>query len=1154
MTARLISTLILALVTLASLGTPPGAAHALTLVSGNQSGVWDAAGSPYIVTGSVTVPVGQTLTIMPAVAVKSTAGATISVFGTLIATGTPSQPVTFTSRSDSAGGNPQPGHWAGLFAQSGSTVTLENTLMRYGGGGGWGNLATSVPQATSITWTGGSCDASAANGIRINAVNISLSNLFVTGNAGDGVALDSAVPATLSAIDCDQNGAAAFRVTAGAGSFPTTLTGSSNGTNGIVVGGLLGGSAPDQTWRWDLNPGLAYVITGAFNVANNDTLELAGARIKLGAPGAYLQVSGAGAHLRAIPDTFGNLPYITSLKDDAVGGDTNGDGSATSPAPGDWQAVYINSGCTVDLTKLTLRYGGSGSQANLMTNGAPAANFTCDLLTSEFSANDGVRVSCVDATVSRFGANDDAADGFEITPTNPPVFVAPCVASRNGGYAVRVTQNPGSFPEVFVIAGTGNGVNGIYVAGTLGGAAPAQKSKWGAGGLPYVIGTLNVTGSDTLEIDDVAIVKFAGAGSWLQVNGAGAHLRTLGFDGAPVRFTSLKDDNIGGDTNNNGAATAPAGGDWQAILVNGAATVDLNWTELHYGGSGGGANMWTTSGVAGLVSWNGGGTYNSASDGVRASCVNSWFSSLFANGNAGDGIAVTPTLPPVFNQISASNNTGYGIRVNQNAGSFPGNITGSNNGVNGIYLNGALGGSAPNQKWTWGANPTFPYFLSGTVTCNGPDSLEIAAGAVVKFNAASYLYILGAGAHLRTLGTSDNPVWFTSRKDDSQGGDTNNDGSASTAAPGDWVGLSLGNEARANLAETWIAYGGGSALANVLVLSGSASLAWSGGGTIRSAAQGISGAFTAFALDRVRVAENVTTGIRLSPSTGATANNCDIYDNDNAGLSYGFYNNLTSVTIDATSSWWGDATGPFDPSPGPPSINAGGLGERVSDYVNYGSWLSAPNTNQPPNGFALLQPANGAEELPTSIVFVWRSTQDPEGGAITYDLVVDDDPAFGSPIASATGLTDTTYAAGNIFVLSTPIYWKVIARDGAGGARLGAPTPSVFTIPPATGVDAPAEESAAPLALAVSAPHPNPFRDSSTFAFTLPDAGPVRVDIFDVSGRLVHTLADGAMPRGAHAVVWEGRNGSGRAVGAGVYFYRLVTTAETFTRRTVLAR
>jgi len=1371
---------IFALVALAALGTSLGAARASTSVSGDQSGDWTAAGSPYIVTGNVTVQAGNSLTIMPGVVVKSSQGTSIVVFGTLTAAGTPAQPVTFTSRSDSAGGSPQPGHWNTLFAQSGSIVTLENTLMRYGGGGGWGNLATSSPQATSITWTGGSCDASAANGIRINAVNISLSNLFVIGNAGDGVGLDSANPPVLNSINCSQNGGAAFRVTAGVGSFPTTLSGSGNGTNGIIVAGTLGGSAPDQTWRWDNNPGLPYVITSSFNVVSGDTLEIAGGRIKFGAAGASLQVTGAGARLRTRADTFGNRTYFTSIKDDTFG-DTNGDGSATLPAPGDWQAIYVSNGCSVDLEDVTLRYGGASNQANIATSGAAISSFVCDGLTSEFSANDGVRVSCVDATIGSIEVSDNGADGFEIAPTNPPVFTAFdfFTARRNPGYAARVTQNPGSFPESHFI-GTGNGVNGVYVTGTLGGTTAPQTWRWGGNGIPYVIGNLVVAGSDTLLIDDVVVVKFdlpssnmqvGGAGthlrttgtaqapvwftsrkddsvggdtngdgsasspaagdwqavylsnsctadlagtylayggasnqanitgvggnpaasiSWnvggayssandgirvsctscyfanifaeynavdgievipafppvfdgitannngaygvrvtqnpgsfpanligsgngvngvyvagtlggslaleqkwtwganptfpyvvgnvvctgadslemaagavvkfdlpssnMQVSGASAHLRTLGTSQAPVWFTSRRDDSVGGDTNGDGSASSPAGGDYQALYLSNSCTVALNGTHFAYGGASNQANVTNAGGSVASLSWNGGGTHNSADDGARVSCTNSSFANLSVTGNAIDGLEIIPTNPPLLDAIVASNNAAYGLRVMQNPGSFPANLSGAGNGVNGIYVTGNLGGPAANQKWSWGANPTFPYVV-GNVICNAPDSLEIAAGAVVKFDLpSSYMQLNGSGAHLGTLGTTDNPVWFTSLKDDTQGGDTNNDGAASLPIAGAYQALYLNTGTTANLSETWIAYGGASNQANITVSGGGSQLVWNGGGAIRSAGEGVRGAFATFDLDRVRIASNARRGIEITPPAGASANNCDIYDNDNAVSSYGFFNNISSVTVDATSSWWGDASGPFDPSPGPPSMNAGGLGDRVTDYVNYGSWLSAPNTNQAPNFFALVQPANGAEELPTSVTFVWQRAEDPEGGAVTYDLVVDEDPAFGSPIVNVAGLVDTAYDAGNIFVLSTPIYWRVIARDVAGGSRSGAPTPSVFTIPPATGIDPPGNPAGIPVAFDVSAPYPNPFRDASTFAFTLPEAGRVRIDIFDVSGRLVQTLADGAMPRGAHALVWDGRNESGRAVGAGVYFYRLVTATETVAKRTVLAR
>jgi hypothetical protein len=83
---------------------------------------------------------------------------------------------------------------------------------------------------------------------------------------------------------------------------------------------------------------------------------------------------------------------------------------------------------------------------------------------------------------------------------------------------------------------------------------------------------------------------------------------------------------------------------------------------------------------------------------------------------------------------------------------------------------------------------------------------------------------------------------------------------------------------------------------------------------------------------------------------------------------------------------------------------------------------------------------------------------------------------------------------------------------------------------------------------------PNPFNPSTTLRFTLPKASPVRLVLYDVTGRVVRTLVDGTYQPGAHSVVWDGLDRSGRACASEVYFYRLTTKQGVVTKRMVLVK
>jgi hypothetical protein len=66
--------------------------------------------------------------------------------------------------------------------------------------------------------------------------------------------------------------------------------------------------------------------------------------------------------------------------------------------------------------------------------------------------------------------------------------------------------------------------------------------------------------------------------------------------------------------------------------------------------------------------------------------------------------------------------------------------------------------------------------------------------------------------------------------------------------------------------------------------------------------------------------------------------------------------------------------------------------------------------------------------------------------------------------------------------------------------------------------------------------HPNPFRAGTAIEFSLPSAGPVSVDIYDLQGRLIRTIRDPFLPAGSHRLSWDGLDEFGEATPSGVYF------------------
>lgn len=83
---------------------------------------------------------------------------------------------------------------------------------------------------------------------------------------------------------------------------------------------------------------------------------------------------------------------------------------------------------------------------------------------------------------------------------------------------------------------------------------------------------------------------------------------------------------------------------------------------------------------------------------------------------------------------------------------------------------------------------------------------------------------------------------------------------------------------------------------------------------------------------------------------------------------------------------------------------------------------------------------------------------------------------------------------------------------------------------------------------------PNPFNPQTKIRFDVAKDGPVRVAIYDISGRLVRNLVSESMSAGNHEEVWQGRDSSGRQVPSGAYYVRLETSTGVDHRKIMLLK
>ncbi|HHW96589.1 MAG TPA: hypothetical protein GX737_05080 [Oligoflexales bacterium] len=739
-------------------------------ISGNAR-IPSAPGIAYWWENDVKIPEAVTLVIERDVVLKfAYKYSEIDVYGRLVAQGTPSQPVIFTSaKDDSRAGDsnndgstsPQPKDWGGIYFANNTSLPqseLHNVIIAYAGQ----DADDTAPHPD---------DPTIGYPILIHAYeNPVFDNVVFEKNRIDAQA--------------------------------------------ITVG----------TWSSDVHLDLAgypYWVSNDITIsaANTTTID-PGVILKFGRQYAEINVEG-----RLIANGTSDSPVIfTSSKDDARGGDNNADG-ATSPQPKDWGGIYFANNTSLpqsELHNVIIAYAGQDADdtaphpddptigypilihayenpvfdnvvfeknridAQAITVGTWSSDVHLDLAGYPYWVSNDITISAANTTtidpgvILKFGrqyaeinvegrliangtsdspviftsSKDDARGG----DTNRDGLTSPQPKDWGGIYFANNTSLPQSELHNVIIAYAGQDAddpapypdeptigypilihayenpifdNVVFEKNRIN-AQAITVGTWSSdvhldlAGYPYwVSNDITISAANTATIDAGVILKFGRRYAEVNVNG---RLLANGTPDNPVVFTSHRDDSRGGDNNADGA-TSPKAQDWGGIYF--APNAELGNSELHHV----------------VVAYGG----EDDDDPDPYPDEPTW----------GYPIVIHPNANPVFNDVVFQNN-----RIDAQA-----LITG-----------------------TWSSDVLldivgYPYWIDWDVTVAAGTTLRINPGVALKF---AYKYAdMDVRGRIVVGGDPNLPVVFTSARDDSVGGDSNRDGVGTIPAAGDWGGIRI---------------------------------------------------------------------------------------------------------------------------------------------------------------------------------------------------------------------------------------------------------------------------------------------------------------------------------------------------------------------------